>query len=982
METKSYKALFILAGAVAAAALLVSLGSPTGAQTSISFQKSLLKSEISTSPTSLQFGPDGRLYVAQQNGLIYAYTIERSGVGSYGVTATETINLVKNIPNHNDNGTLNASQTNRQVTGILVAGTASNPIIYASSSDPRIGAGSSGSDTNLDTNSGIVSRLTWNGTSWSKVDLVRGLPRSEENHAVNGMQLDTTTNTLYLAVGGNTNHGAPSNNFALLPEYALSAAIVKIDLNAIGNTTYNLQTLDDETRAGNPDANDPFGGNDGKNQARIVPGGAVQVYASGFRNPYDVLLTRSGNIYTIDNGGNAGWGNIPVNEGPAGNCTNQVNEPGTTDTDTLHLVSGQGYFGGHPNPTRGNAINTFNTSNPQSPVPASNPVECDYRAPGSGPAQKGNLASFNASTNGLAEYKASNFGGAMDGDLLAASFDNNIYRVTLNAAGDAVVTKEILFSTVGQHPLDVIAQGDGDPFAGTIWVADHSSGNIIVFEPLSSGTPCNAADDPNLDSDGDLFDNADEIDNGTDPCSPADVPPDNDGDKASDLKDPDDDNDSLPDTSDPFAVDKANGKTTNLPVSYTWDNDAPPAGGLLNLGFTGLMTNKSANYKSLYNPTNMTAGGAAGAVTVDKVPAGDAYAANNTQQYGFQFGTNATATTGKFTARTRIMTPFAGITPQDSQSMGLFIGNGDQNNYVKLVTIANNGAGGIQFAKEVSGSFAGLAKPTVSMPGPDYVDLYLAVDPAANTVQASYVVSTNGVTSLRKDIGTPTSIPAGWFGGTTGFAIGIISTSAGPGPEFPATWGFIEVTPGCTIPGTANADTISGTSADDVICAGGGNDTVKGLGGNDTLKGEDGNDTILGGVGNDTLDGGLGTDTASYSASLTAVNASLTTKSSTGEGSDTFSGVENLLGSSKADTLTGSTTNNKLTGGGSIDTLLGGGGNDSVIGSGGADTLKGEDGADTVNSKDGVNGNDSLDGGAGTDTKVTDTTEKSIVGFP
>ena len=34
------------------------------------------------------------------------------------------------------------------------------------------------------------------------------------------------------------------------------------------------------------------------------------------------------------------------------------------------------------------------------------------------------------------------------------------------------------------------------------------------------------------------------------------------------------------------------------------------------------------------------------------------------------------------------------------------------------------------------------------------------------------------------------------------------------------------------------------------------------------------------------------------------------------------------------------------------------------------------------NSVDGVSGNDSLDGGAGTDTKVTDQTEKSIVGFP
>jgi Ca2+-binding RTX toxin-like protein len=56
-------------------------------------------------------------------------------------------------------------------------------------------------------------------------------------------------------------------------------------------------------------------------------------------------------------------------------------------------------------------------------------------------------------------------------------------------------------------------------------------------------------------------------------------------------------------------------------------------------------------------------------------------------------------------------------------------------------------------------------------------------------------------------------------------------------------------------------EAISGTSADDVICAGGGNDTLKGLG------------------GNDTLDGGAGTDTASYSASLTAVNASLATNS-------------------------------------------------------------------------------------------------------
>jgi hypothetical protein len=69
------------------------------------------------------------------------------------------------------------------------------------------------------------------------------------------------------------------------------------------------------------------------------------------------------------------------------------------------------------------------------------------------------------------------------------------------------------------------------------------------------------------------------------------------------------------------------------------------------------------------------------------------------------------------------------------------------------------------------------------------------VDPAANTVQGSYSVTTNGVTGPRQNMGNPLSVPAGWFGGTSGLAVGIISTSAGPGPEFPATWSFIEAVP-------------------------------------------------------------------------------------------------------------------------------------------------------------------------------------------
>ena len=174
----------------------------------ISFSKSSLVGASSVLPTSLQFGPDGRLYVAEQDGLIKIYTVVRNSANNYQVTATETLSQIQQIPNHDDNGTLNSSVNTRLVTGLLVVGTAANPVIYVTSSDPRIGAGPAGTDLNLDTNSGIISRLTKNGGSWTKLDVVRGLPRSEENHANNGMQLDAATNTLFVAMGGNTNMGS------------------------------------------------------------------------------------------------------------------------------------------------------------------------------------------------------------------------------------------------------------------------------------------------------------------------------------------------------------------------------------------------------------------------------------------------------------------------------------------------------------------------------------------------------------------------------------------------------------------------------------------------------------------------------------------------------------------------------------------------------------------------------------------------------
>ena len=102
-------------------------------------------------------------------------------------------------------------------------------------------------------------------------------------------------------------------------------------------------------------------------------------------------------------------------------------------------------------------------------------------------------------------------------------------------------------------------------------------------------------------------------------------------------------------------------------------------------------------------------------------------------------------------------------------------------------------------------------------------------------------------------------------------------------------------------------------------------------------------------------------------------------------GDDVLDGTSNadvICGRSGNDTIRGLGGNDVLEGMGNNDSMRGGGGADKMKGDTGTDALYGEDGNDTLNSQDGVGGNDSLDGGPGTDTKVTDVTEKSIVGFP
>lgn len=388
-------------------------------------------------PTSLVWGPDGRLYVTEVDGDVKVLTVafgdpdpsDQDQTAQFYVTDAVTITDVKSIPNFNDNGT-DAPQNQRQVTGIdvtnqydadgdlvLIAG---EPAVtmYVTSSDSRIGAGGSGEDAGLDTNSGVITKLTQTGPdTWDAVDIVRGLARSEENHAVNGLEViqeldgdgKLVSERLIVSNGGNANTGAPSNNFAGQQEQPYSGALLEVDLDAINALTpfvdpitgrtvvYDLPTLDDPTRAGADDANDPFGGNDGLNSAKLTADSPVQIYSAGYRNAYDVEVTDDGRVYTYDNGANNNWGGRPVGEpnfldslyialnlnNGDGNSNDEINVEAfnPSNNDSLHeatrsddldgreLAAGKGgpqtyevvqedgstltlVYGGHPNPTR------------------------------------------------------------------------------------------------------------------------------------------------------------------------------------------------------------------------------------------------------------------------------------------------------------------------------------------------------------------------------------------------------------------------------------------------------------------------------------------------------------------------------------------------------------------------------------------------------------------------------------------------------
>jgi Ca2+-binding RTX toxin-like protein len=174
------------------------------------------------------------------------------------------------------------------------------------------------------------------------------------------------------------------------------------------------------------------------------------------------------------------------------------------------------------------------------------------------------------------------------------------------------------------------------------------------------------------------------------------------------------------------------------------------------------------------------------------------------------------------------------------------------------------------------------------------------------------------------------------------------------------------LTSAISITGSARGDFLFGSGFNDVLRGGDGDDTLAGGSGRDQLFGGSGADLLAGGEGNDTLTGNGDGDTATYFDAIgvwVSLGKTGAQHTKTG-GTDTLSGISNLIGSDYDDALTGDGNDNRLVGGLGEDILKGAAGRDAITAGDGDDSISGGDGNDLLK---GGRGDDLIVGGAGHD---------------
>lgn len=329
---------------VATLVLASQLGITTAGPEEAIFNRGVLNLSID-GPTSLTFGPDGRLYVASQSE-IFAITLD---------TATHDVVGIEQIATG--------------VEGVL-------GIAFDHTAPPEAPLKLYASRQGQDGVPGYWGRVTtFTAPGWVQEDVIENLPSSAPwlNHMTNGLAFDDD-GRLFIAQGSNTDAGLVGSPAEYYPESPLSAAILVADVNDPG---FN----------GELQYNPP--GQPLNHNVDLISGD-VAVFSPGHRNPFDLVFHSNGRLYATDNGA--------IGLDGAADC-----EGGTVETnvsDELNLVEEGNYYG-FPNLNRGRSDPrqcTYHPPQEASTNEYTSPIEvlprhcsCDGIAEYQGPALGGNM---------------------------------------------------------------------------------------------------------------------------------------------------------------------------------------------------------------------------------------------------------------------------------------------------------------------------------------------------------------------------------------------------------------------------------------------------------------------------------------------------------------------------------------------------------------------------------------------------------------
>ena len=413
------------------------------AQSPVRFQQLPQAAGVGRNYLSLTTGPDGRLYAGGEFGNIYRFDVRADG--SLAPPA-----LIGTVRQYNGNNS-------RFITGLAFApgSTAANPVLWVNhtgTSALKLG-GTAGADW-----TGRVSVLSGaNLTTYRNA--VVNLPRSVRDH-FNAQPAFGPDGALYFCQASQSAMGAADVVWGNRAERPLSAAILRLDVRALGTRTLDART--------------PDGGGSYNPAAAGAP---LTVYADGVRNAYDLVWHTNGKLYAPANGSAAG-GNTPA--GPAGSGVPALTGVSKPETDFLFRIERGGYYG-HPNPHRKHYV--LNGGNPTAgidrfevtdykvgvrPDPAWRPAVYDF-GPHQAPA-------------GAIEYRGTAFGGALNGRLLVSRYSagDDIVALTLGPAGEVTKAQAGLTGLTGlADPVDLVQH----PRSGHLYVVEMAKQRITLLRP-------------------------------------------------------------------------------------------------------------------------------------------------------------------------------------------------------------------------------------------------------------------------------------------------------------------------------------------------------------------------------------------------------------------------------------------------------------------------------------------------------------------